>query len=188
MALLREETQCQHRSLEQTLPWQEICSDSRCYVDFLARFYGFYLAWEPLAKAQLRRDAREFMEPRRKTPLLAKDLRWFGWRERDFAAVAVMAPERLCIQGEAAALGSCYVLEGSTLGGQILSRELERRLGLRDGEGYSYFRSYGAGIRDAWNRFGDFLCEKVASEQEVSAAVAGAKQTFGALEEWLTGR
>lgn len=188
MALLRDETQPLHNSLERNLPWQEICSDRRRYVELLARFYGFYSVWEPLAESQLRKDAREFLRRRRKTSLLENDLRWFGWSDADLAQASTISPQRLKSNGQAVTLGSYYVLEGSTLGGQILSRELERQLGLRNGDGYSYFRSYGSGIREAWNQFGNFLSVELANEPDVSAAVAGAKTTFEVLEEWLTSR
>jgi heme oxygenase len=188
MALLREETRAQHQSLEQSVPWQEICSDEGRYVRFLARFYGFYSTWEPIADFQLHRDAREFMQFRRKTPLLANDLRWFGWDQGDLASLPDIAQERLQLNGQAETLGSCYVLEGSTLGGQLLSRGVERGLGLQGGRGYSYFRSYGNRVHDAWVEFGDFLSAQLADEFDASAAVAGAKTTFKVLEEWLTGQ
>ena len=189
MALLREETEPQHASLERNLPWQDICADRRRYVDLLARFYGFYSVWEPAAESQLRDDAHDFMQPRRKTRLLRQDLHWFGWSDRDVAdAPKVSSDECRYLDGQAVTLGSYYVLEGSTLGGQILSRELERQLGLQNGEGYSYFRSYGSRVRDAWIQFGNFMSEQLANEADVSAAVAGARATFMVLEGWLTGR
>lgn len=188
MALLREETQAQHCSLEQKMPWQQICADRRRYMDLLARFYGFFCVWEPAAESQLHNDAREFMQPRRKASLLGNDLRWFGWKENDFATMHWIPRERLQLEGQAETLGSYYVLEGSTLGGQILSRTLERQLGLQDGNGYSYFHSYGSGVREAWVQFGDFLSAKLVSEADISAAVAGAKTTFEVLNEWLTGQ
>lgn len=188
MALLREQTRPQHCALEQNLPWQEVCSSHSRYVGLLARFYGFYRVWEPAAESQLRQGARAFMRARRKTSLLADDLRWFGWRDCDFAAAPGISPARLRLHGQAMTLGSCYVLEGSTLGGQILSRALERQLGLQDGAGYSYFRSYGPGVHDAWTEFGNFLSVQLAHAPEVAAAVAGAKTTFEVLGEWLTGQ
>ena len=125
------------------------------------------------------------MQPRRKRPLLANDLRWFGWSDGDVASLPDIPKERLQLDGQAETLGSCYVLEGSTLGGQILSRALERGLGLQNGEGYSYFRSYGDRVREAWVEFGDFLSGHLADEADALAAVAGAKTTFKVLEEWL---
>jgi heme oxygenase len=188
MALLRHETQSQHGSLERKLPWQEICSDQHRYVDLLARFYGFYSVWEPMAESRLRQETNDFMQPRRKRSLLRNDLHWFGWRDRDFTGLPKVPPECLYWDGQAMILGSYYVLEGSTLGGQILSRQLERQLGLKNGDGYSYFCSYGSRVRDAWNQFGNFLSAQLASEADMSAAVAGAKTTFEVLEAWLTGR
>jgi heme oxygenase (biliverdin-IX-beta and delta-forming) len=188
MALLRDETNTQHGSLEQNLPWQQICANQDRYVGMLARFYGFYRVWEPAAEAQLQNHAREFMQLRRKTSLLGRDLRWFGWGDKEFASLLRISSERLPLEGHAMTLGSYYVLEGSTLGGQILSRALERQLGLQNGNGYSYFRSYGPGVREAWAEFGDLLSSQLASEADVSAAVTGARTTFEVLNEWLTGQ
>ena len=45
----------------------------------------------------------------------------------------------------AEAVGGAYVLEGSTLGGRVLSRHVQGRFG-RDGP-RSFLESYGAGVR-----------------------------------------
>lgn len=187
MSRLRYETAAQHASLEQNLQWQEICADRCRYVGMLARFYGFLSIWEPMAESQLAEDALQFLEPRRKTPLLGEDLRWFGWDHFDFMRAPRISPQTVRLEGEAASLGSFYVMEGSTLGGQILSRKLERDLGLREGHGYSYFRSYGDEVERAWRGFGAFLAARLIQEQDQREAVAGATTVFAALREWLAG-
>jgi len=84
-----------------------------------------------------------------------------------------------------AALGTLYVTEGATLGGQLISRQLERHLGLCDGRGYAFFQSYGSGIGVMWRRFLAELRRHDTPEMR-PAIIAGAIDTFATFEHWLT--
>jgi heme oxygenase len=83
-----------------------------------------------------------------------------------------------------AVLGSMYVVEGSTLGGAIIAREVENRLGLTAETGCAYFRSYGRDIAAMWKSFGAVLLE--ASSPEADDLIVGAAQdTFTVMHHWL---
>ena len=84
----------------------------------------------------------------------------------------------------AEAMGSLYVLEGSTLGAQVISRRLERLLGLRDGYGYAFFRSYGREVSPMWRRFGERLAT-VSRPSTEEASIRSAQLTFARLHRWL---
>ena len=79
--------------------------------------------------------------------------------------------------GPAAAWGAAYVLEGSSLGGQIIARTVHERLGLTPETGTAYF-SRGAARRAAWPRFKGRLNAGVRAPAEVGAAVAAARLVF----------
>ena len=81
-------------------------------------------------------------------------------------------------------LGSMYVVEGSTLGGQLISRIIEDRLKLEDGNGYTFYRSYGPELGMMWREFGRFFNESVAPEN-IGGAVSGAQRTFEGIRQWL---
>ncbi len=92
------------------------------------------------------------------------------------------------IDGLPAALGMMYVLEGSTLGGRYITRAVGANLGLRPGDGCSYFASYGDRVGPMWKEFGRtleaFAAAHPAAEGRVVAAAAA---TFAAFERWVAG-
>ncbi len=81
-------------------------------------------------------------------------------------------------------LGAAYVLEGSTLGGQIIARHLEETLGLRDGCGYRYFRSYGPDVGAQWKAFRAELL-RASSATNDPVIVRAARETFEILHRWF---
>ena len=85
----------------------------------------------------------------------------------------------------ASALGYLYVVEGSTLGGQILMRQLGSRLGVTAESGAAYLSSYGTDVGRNWNRFRDSMRAAVRTEDEVDQVVSAAHETFESLLNWL---
>jgi heme oxygenase len=84
----------------------------------------------------------------------------------------------------AAAFGALYVVEGSTLGGTIIARQVERSLGFTAGAGCSYFRSYGAALGPMWKAFGRRLLD-LSDPAFDDRAVASANRTFETMRLWL---
>ncbi len=73
-------------------------------------------------------------------------------------------------------LGSMYVLEGSTLGGQYIARTVEQNLGLAPGEGDAYFRGYGDQTMVKWAEFRQVL--ETIPEEHSAIAIDAARVTF----------
>ncbi len=94
----------------------------------------------------------------------------------EVAPPVAMAP----LANWAQAVGAAYVLEGATLGGQVLLRHLTGRLNLPDGA-FSYLRSYGERSGERWRECrsyaGAFMAQSGDAEREV---IAGALATFRA--------
>ena len=95
------------------------------YRDVLCRLYGFWRGWEPQVSALMRDEA--FLEPRRRLHLLTADLAALGLSAdaRDALPLCPLTP----LADDMEALGSMYVLEGSTLGGRVIQRNIHRCLG-----------------------------------------------------------
>lgn len=85
------------------------------------------------------------------------------------------------------ALGAAYVVEGSTLGGVLIAREAERRLGIGAGEGGSFFAGHGRETAATWRGFTAALdgYEDPATDGLV---VAAADRTYAAMQACLLGR
>jgi heme oxygenase len=86
------------------------------------------------------------------------------------------------------ALGLLYVLEGATLGGQLLRRRLGPALGLTEERGLAFFTAYGAEVGPMWRAFADALARfdaaTPAGERPAAhaAALDAARAAFVAFE------
>jgi heme oxygenase (biliverdin-IX-beta and delta-forming) len=177
---LREETRAAHDAIERDLEAFGAHRSLDRHRLLVARFFGFYTAWEPQVASSLADES--FFSPRRKLPLLEQDLEFLGYDRAMIEALPRCSnPPGLTSLPET--LGSLYVLEGSTLGGQVIAHRLERSLGLSDGRGYSYFRSYGREVGAMWRAFGARLGALPAAAGD--ASVRSAQLTFARLHTWL---
>jgi heme oxygenase len=87
------------------------------------------------------------------------------------------------LQNAASALGSLYVMEGSTLGGRIIEKNLLLRLRLLPETGGSYFAGYGKRTGQMWRDFLNRLA--TAPLTDVAQIKIGASATFDALTSWF---
>jgi heme oxygenase len=178
---LRAETRPLHARIEDDLAAMRVHDLLDRHALLLARFFGFYEVWEPRLGACLGDEA--FFGPRRKLHLLERDLATLGHDPKAIRALP-RCPRLPPLASTAQAMGSFYVLEGATLGGQVISRRLERSLGLSGGRGYSFFRSYGREVGPMWKAFGERLLETSSAAGE-DACIRSAQTTFARLHLWL---
>ncbi|WP_230530461.1 biliverdin-producing heme oxygenase [Microvirga roseola] len=178
---LKIETRAAHDRIEVAMDLDRRTASRDSYRDLLIRFYGFHAAWEEAAA--LRAPDRAFFGSRRKAGLLAKDLKALGMKSEEIIGLPRCHP-LMPLPAPAATLGSMYVVEGSTLGGAIIARDVERRLGLTPETGCAYFRSYGRETALMWKSFGAGLL--AASSPEVDdLVVEAAKRTFDVMHDWI---
>ena len=144
--------------------------DREEYVRCLRRLYGIVTAWEQRAAQR----APEWLQPalaaRSRTQLLVRDLAWFGT-----AIPGDDFPQLPAMNDLPQLLGSMYVLEGSTLGGQLIARHVEKTLHLTGGNGNAFFRGHGERTGPLWKEFCEMLKIRLSDEQ--AAAVIGLGQS-----------
>lgn len=178
---LKTETAVAHARIEQAFDLEARTSSLSAYRHLLARLYGFHAGWEPCAEAAL--SDPQFFHPRRKAKFLERDLRQLGMTPGAIRRLPSCDPT-ISMRTAAESLGSMYVLEGSTLGGAIIARHVERRLGLGCNNGCSYFRCYGGNVGRMWTAFKAALLTRCPPEQQ-DDTIAAALQTFEMLRSWL---
>jgi heme oxygenase (biliverdin-IX-beta and delta-forming) len=180
MSVLRASTEEEHRELEDTVAISSHLTSVESYRRLLEAFYGFVA---PIEAALARHDWEdlgvEFSE-RRKLPLIEADLRELG-SDPDKVPHCEGLPE---FADKAAACGAFYVMEGSTLGGQHISR-MARNI---PGSALRYFQSYGERVGEMWKAFGASVNEFAERCGNTSRMVEGARATFVALERWFQSR
>jgi heme oxygenase len=135
-------------------------------------------AWEERA-AEI---APEWLQPavlaRQRHPLLELDLTWFGAEKDDRRPTL---PE---MNNLPSLFGTMYVMEGSTLGGQLIARHVEAVLHLSEGQGNSYFRGHGSQTGPLWKEFCEMLKLRIPDEQ-TEAVVVSAKAMFSTFGTWM---
>jgi heme oxygenase len=177
---LRKCTASAHDSLESKLDLLSAPSRGRL-IALLKAFYGFHSVWEPALSRWPR--LFELMASRSRLADLRADLMHFGFTDEDVSQIAHCRRAAELLQSEAAAVGSAYVLEGSTLGGQVISR-------LFDGADYvpktglAYFNPYGAATGEMWRAF-KAAANVLVPGTEYDVAAEGAWRTFALLEQWV---
>ena len=176
---LRRETLPDHHAVEQSVPLMDEDLDVDTYVSCLLKLHGMVAAWEEWAAPHAPAWIQPLLAARRRGQLLMLDLTWFGADTSGKARPTL--PE---MRGAASLLGAMYVMEGSTLGGQLIARHVELVLGLTAGQGNAYFRGHNERTGPLWKEFCDVLRTKV-PDSETDAVIAAAKAMFGVFGSWL---
>jgi heme oxygenase len=76
------------------------------------------------------------------------------------------------------------VLEGSTLGSQLIARHVRDRFQLTDTTGASFFNAYGPTVGEQWKAFGEFI-RMHAEVERFDELTGAARETFLLLDCWL---
>jgi heme oxygenase len=179
-ALLRERTAVAHARLDALLAIDEATLDLAYYRKLLAALYGFVAPWETALHAALEDIDEPAFADRRHRARLERDLQVLGIDPATLPRAARL-PE---LATPAAALGSAYVLEGSTLGGKLISGIVSRRLGFSALHGCAYFAGYGDRTGAMWLSFRTHLETRVPPSQH-DDAVRGAVASFEHLTDWM---
>jgi len=197
---IRQGTHDLHERLERRLDITSHFSSLESYRQLLVRFYGFYATLEEdfqsseCEAAWIELDLR--FKDRQKLTGLAHDLLFLGLQPSDLSLLnryPNACPSRLISTPQL--IGSTYVVEGATLGGQIIGVHLERMLGLKPGgQGAKFFSGYGARTGIMWRGFRNcverhFSRSGNAGESgrpaSIQSAVDSARAVFTNLESWL---
>lgn len=183
---LNEQTGPQHQALERKMAPLLGPMSMSGYLTLLARLWGFYSPLEEQLAGVSGWSALDIDLPRRmKAPLLMADIRSLEHAPVAAADLAVCTalPNVATLDR---ALGCLYVLEGATLGGQVIARSLQRSLSLDASRGCAFFSSYGAAVGTMWNACSEALQAHCGSDDVASDfAIRGACDTFAALDGWL---
>jgi heme oxygenase len=182
LTLLRQATSETHQRLESRIKILDPAFSRADYVNVIRRMYGIY---RPLERSLRFVDGWNRvpvdLPSRMKTHLLQADLEALGVDKAGLAICRTLPP----LRSLEAALGCLYVLEGATLGGQVISRELVTKLGIDATTGAAFFHSYGGEVKSRWREFTGAVTEFSATCR-VAEIVTGASNTFAAFDDWFS--
>ncbi len=173
---LRHETRAAHDALDGALDLLGAPLDLPQYRRLLGRFHGFHRAVEPALAAAL---DPVLLDGRGKLPALEHDLLVCGMVRHEVTALPVAALPPFCNRGEA--LGAFYVVEGSTLGGRLISRHLQDNAAV-PAEAHHYLNVYGERTGERWRA----ACRVLDAHGSDHCTIRIANAVFRALHEWLS--
>jgi heme oxygenase len=175
---LKNHTKSSHQQLEKKLMLRlRGVKNNADYAALLHLFYGYFAGLDQLINLNLNIAVLPDYSKRRKADLIAADLTILG--DVQFTTVPSSALPQ--IQNHAQALGALYVIEGSTLGGQIISQILVRQLGPI--EALSFFTGYGADTMSMWQVFKTAIDHP--DNHDGDKIIAAANDTFLKFGEWF---
>ncbi|HEY0710870.1 MAG TPA: biliverdin-producing heme oxygenase [Polyangia bacterium] len=183
---LRAATASRHAALDAAVAFDAATITRAEYGRFVTRLCALVIPLETRLHAIDGFRARlPEAEARRKSAALVADLAVLGHGPRP--AVLVQIPR---IESEGAAWGCSYVLEGATLGGAVLARQMGPALGLAPGRGLSYWTVYGDQVGALWRSYLAALESWAASAppREHGEAVEAAVATFDAFLQIFHGK
>jgi heme oxygenase len=184
---LKTETRPHHERAERVVRLMDPGLTVDGYRRHLEALYGFYGPVEAALAVRLGDVVPDLRAHERwKLPLLEKDLASFGHTPASLARLP-RASRPPSPPGVPEALGGFYVLEGATLGGQLLLRHLTRHFEGQAVGDFAFFRAYGEAVGPMWKAFGETLVR--ASAEAASdfddRVIQGAKDMFAGFEAWL---
>ncbi|QXV66434.1 biliverdin-producing heme oxygenase [Mucilaginibacter sp. 21P] len=178
---LKEETKQNHQILEKVLVGNLRSIRSKDgYINLLKMFYGYFGGLEKSIEQHVDSNLLPDNDERRKIAFIANDIEALG----GLVPAKAEGNDLPRIESHLEALGALYVIEGSTLGGKIISKMMEQQLGL-NGNGLSFFSGYGDRTEEMWNIFKEKMDAQAENPEQEAVVIAAANETFSKFGDWF---
>ncbi len=174
---LKENTQKQHQLLEDKFNSNRIFEKSYSVEDYkrlIGLNYQFLLNYEKSIHEALSDDLKNKLDisSRLKLPIITKDAENLGLHQNTTENTKEIA-------SEAEALGMLYVIEGASLGGNVIKKQLQKNPDFSNVE-FNYFGMYGEQIGTFWKNFISTINTYFTEEQNAEV-LKGAERAYAEL-------
>lgn len=183
---LRQQTGAQHEALEENQYSRAIGNGTISTAGlrfFMKKFYDFF---SPLEEAIYQEGIVPVDDvlARRKMHLMYQDLLYLRADEKELKLKPIIPgiPEYSSV---ASKMGIMYVMEGSTLGGKVIGRMLNKSLGLDNERGIAFYNSYGDNLGPMWKSFVFSLTDYAVKSKNEAEIIQAATATFASFKNWL---
>jgi heme oxygenase len=154
------------------------------YRSLLLHLLGFYRPIEDRLAEFGSKEISLDLNERWKSQWIVDDLTYLGLSKADAAHIhCCQNLPRLDTRPDA--LGVLYVLEGSTLGGQVISKRLRQTLGVSHDTGGRFFNGYGDQTAVKWREFISLLACVNSGSATATAVEQSACRTFRSYGDWI---
>ena len=179
--ILKTETAKKHEALEASMFVNQIMNNSLDVDDYKKLLTINYIIHQKLENKLAHMLDRELadeleMDSRLKINALEKDLNY--WQIDHLALPPLDFDLYVPEKNTAEILGALYVLEGATLGGNVIKKHILANPNFKDHEnGLNYYSVYGSALGAKWKSFVTVLNNRV-KEEDYERCVNSANQTF----------
>ena len=178
---IKQLTKEAHQELEGVVVRQlKAIKEEKDYAQLLGKFYGFFHPLERALDKFLNDTNVPFYHQRRRSSIILDDLRHLNVVDSELA-IATELPK---IDNEYKALGSFYVLEGSTQGGTIIANMLIKHSRM-PAEAVNFFNAYKEKEKNMWQSFREKLDEIPFGSKEAEEVIQAANETFEKFHSWM---
>lgn len=180
---IRSATRPLHEQIEKTIDIPRWLSSRQAYAELLRATAAFYLPLEDELTQLPWSEAGYAFTAGRKSPDLIRDLNAL---EKPVPTRSEQCADLPRADTLAGGFGCLYVIEGASLGGQIISRLLRRDLNITPETGGAFY--HGAGDRTAvrWRGFIEQMSSYCGSDEvRIAAATTRAVDCFRCFERWM---
>lgn len=179
---LKEETSKAHLHTEKLLLKKlKAMRSIQDYQHILKIFYGFFHPVELLISEHINPSILPDYTLRGASDKIANDLAMLN--NVVPLPVSAAVPQ---IRNIPQAAGAMYVIEGSTLGGQVIARMIRENPGIQvSDDALTFFRGHDDNTIPMWKTFQGFLNDRFTSEAQIREVTSAATETFSKMSEWI---
>lgn len=180
---LKEETQSLHDKIDQASLLKKIMLQTITlseYQQLMQTFYGFIAPCEAIIHKY---PYQALIENRYKTSWLEKDLHSLELPKMRETGL-LLCGDLPALNDDNDVLGYLYVMEGATLGGQVIAKMLNLQLHITPESGGRYFHGYGHETRQMWNQF-CMLLHEISGNERQNRIIDSARATFELFHHWV---
>ncbi len=156
----------------------------KCDIGTLQRVVAAHLAVYKVMEADLKRQMPECL-CRHSNFQFREDLAKADFADIQGDACLIPQGQAPSFRENAEWIGYLYVVEGSTLGGRLISKRLRQLGSDLCPNGLRIFAPYGDATRRSWTAFLDVLREQTRNGLELTRSVEAARRTFCLHDDFL---
>jgi heme oxygenase len=183
MTILKEGTAPLHQKIESVLPLLSPDLTLEQYKHYLSRMYSWYVPFEKsFAGIPSTFSEKLLLNKRLKVDWLISDLQELGFSQSMISALPVF-DKWPPLEIPFGWIGALYVVEGSTLGGQIIHRRLQSQLALKPNQ-LRFLEAYGPQTGLMWTSF-RVTAQELTPPNQYQDVLNAATATFELMTNWL---
>lgn len=173
--ILKQTTKVNHQELEKLVVKQlRLVKTIEDYIKLLQLFYSYFGGLEDKINLYISPGNLENDFQRRKAARLCEDIKMLGGEIKE----KVQNEGLPHIENHLQAYGALYVLEGSTLGGRVIVKMLQRQLNTDEETGFTFFTGYNDKTEEIWASFKELLNKLPQNDNGKEQIIKAANETF----------